>query len=138
MISTDVLRAQRIIGFFIVVIFIFSLLLLFFLPPDGVKLRVSADHQKTQTINVDQPGKVTCAFDGKPIMITWHNMALSRLPDRMIPRKDRLHISKVRFGDRGKYQCKAYDGFSVAEAMVEVKVEGKLFQLNFVVFRRIS
>ena len=43
----------------------------------------------------------------------------------MVPRRNRLYISRVRTEDSGKYSCRAYDGFNVAEATVDVMVTGE-------------
>lgn len=43
----------------------------------------------------------------------------------MIPRMDKLDILDVDMRDSGMYKCMAYDGFSTAEAEINVTVNGK-------------
>lgn len=57
--------------------------------------------------------------------ITWRKVGLRTLPNRMIPRMDKLDILDVDMRDSGMYKCKAYDGFSTAEAEINVTINGK-------------
>lgn len=57
--------------------------------------------------------------------ITWKKVGLRTLPNRMIPRMDKLDILDVDMRDGGMYKCKAYDGFFSAEAEINVTINGK-------------
>ena len=59
------------------------------------------------------------------MIITWKKVGLGALPNRMVPRRNKLDITDVDMRDSGMYKCKAYDGFFTAEADVNVTVNGK-------------
>ena len=88
-------------------------------------MRVSAAHKKKQILSAYKQGELTCRFEGDPVSITWRKVGLRTLPNRMLPRMDKLNIVDVDMGDSGMYKCMAYDGFSTAEAEINVTVNGK-------------
>ena len=92
---------------------------------DGAKVKISAAHKRMQILLVHKQGKLTCQFEGDPVSITWEKVGLRSLPDRMVPRLNKLDIVNVDMSDSGLYKCMAYDGFSKAEAEINVTVSGK-------------
>ena len=90
-----------------------------------MKIEVSAAHKSKQILPAYKQGKLTCRFEGHPVSITWRKVGLRTLPNRMIPRMDKLDILDVDMRDSGMYKCKAYDGFSTAEAEINVTINGK-------------
>ena len=92
---------------------------------DGVKIKVSAAHKSKQILPAYEQGELRCRFEGEPVSITWRKVGLRGLPNRMIPRKDKLDIQDVDMRDSGMYKCKAYDGFFTAEAEINVTINGK-------------
>lgn len=92
---------------------------------DGVKIEVSAAHKSKQILPAYKQGELICRFEGEPVSITWRKVGLRTLPNRMIPRMDKLDILDVDMRDSGMYKCMAYDGFSTAEAEINVTVNGK-------------
>ncbi|KAJ7381087.1 hypothetical protein OS493_004685 [Desmophyllum pertusum] len=91
---------------------------------DGVKVQVSAAHKSKQLLPAYKQGELTCRFEGDPVSITWKKVGLRTLPNRMIPRMDKLYILDVDMRDGGMYKCKAYDGFFSAEAEINVTING--------------
>lgn len=87
---------------------------------------MSAAHKSKQILPAYKQGELTCRFEGYPVSITWRKVGLGALPNRMIPRMDKLDILDVDMRDSGMYKCKAYDGFSTAEAEINVVVNGKI------------
>lgn len=88
-------------------------------------MRVSAAHKKKQILPAYKQGELTCQFEGDPVSITWRKVGLRTLPNRMVPRMDKLNILGVDMRDSGTYKCMAYDGFSTAEAEINVTVNGE-------------
>ena len=91
---------------------------------DGAKVKVSAAHKKKQILPAYKQGELICRFEGDPVSITWQKVGLRTLPNRMVPRMGRLDILNVDMHDSGMYKCMAYDGFSTAEAEINVTVDG--------------
>jgi len=91
---------------------------------NGAKVKISAAHKRRQILLVRKQGKLTCQFEGDPVSITWEKVGLRSLPDRMVPRLNKLNILNVDMSDSGLYKCMAYDGFSKAEAEINVTVSG--------------
>ena len=92
---------------------------------DGAKVKISAAHKRMQILPMRKQGKLTCQFEGDPVSITWEKVGLRTLPDRMVPRLNNLDILNVDMTDGGLYKCMAYDGFSKAQAEINVTVSGK-------------
>ena len=89
-----------------------------------MKIEVSAAHRSKQILPAYEQGELTCRFEGHPVSITWRKVGLRTLPNRMIPRMDKLDILDVDMHDSGMYKCMAYDGFSSAEAEINVTING--------------
>ena len=92
---------------------------------DDAKVKVSAGHKKKQILPLYRQGELSCRFEGDPVSITWEKVGLRTLPDRMVPRMDKLDILNVDMSDSGLYKCMAYDGYSKAQAEINVTVNGK-------------
>ncbi|PFX15746.1 Equistatin [Stylophora pistillata] len=92
---------------------------------DGVRLKVSAAHKSRQVLPAYKKGELRCRFEGEPVSITWKKVGLRGLPNRMIPRMDKLNIQDVDMRDGGMYKCQAYDGFLTAEAEISVIINGQ-------------
>lgn len=101
------------------------LLIMYFFFIESRNLLLSPLHQKSVVLDIDYPGKITCAFLGEPISITWFKLEIDSLPPHVIPMKESLIMPKVRVSDEGVYRCEAYDGASIAEGFVNVTVNGK-------------
>ncbi|XP_068710293.1 uncharacterized protein [Montipora foliosa] len=90
--------------------------------PNDARVKVSAGHKKKQILPLYRQGELSCRFEGDPVSITWGKVGLRTLPDRMVPRMDKLDILNVDMSDSGLYKCMAYDGYSKAQAEINVTV----------------
>ena len=93
-----------------------------------IPLKISPQHQSSQTLYAGKPGKIECKIIGNAAQYLWRKVGLRSLPyGRVLPLNfNKLLFRRVQLKDAGRYECRAYSGSMRVVVPITVIVLGKL------------
>ena len=91
-------------------------------------MKISPQHQSSQTLYAGKPGKIECKIIGNAAQYLWRKVGLRSLPyGRVVPLHfNKLLFRRVQLKDAGRYECRAYSGSMRVVVPITVVVLGKL------------